>query len=849
MDLVQYRLERLDRRNEGLPGQFRRLLETTPLAFCAIGLISGIVIENYLCAGLGVWLSILGVGIVIGVAGCVWSPAMSRPAIIAIAASLAFASLGGIRFMDRARPPASDVSSIITSEGSIADIRGYVAGPVHVEDRSGWDFARFVRGDLKSGFDLELAQVRCVDGWHNVTGTVRVVVGEPVYDIHPGQPVQLYAFLTDINGQMNPGSFDAKAFYWRLGIAGAAFVDSRAAIDTWQASQPQSMAGKFQSWLRSTAANTLKWGRWQHDETDGLLEAFLLGTRSDITPETYEAFRRTGLLHYVSLSGMNIAIVIGAVWWFSRTIGITRRRRAILCILGILLFLILVPMQSPILRAGFVGIVFCAEALLRRRTEPINSLALAAIIILLASPLELFSVGWQLSFGCVLGILLFCRPLEFAFYDTVSRITRRNISLDDLHTGLAGWLIRNCVLLMATGTAAWLGGGGFMLYHFYNITPLATLWTAITSPLMSVITILGYIKMILSAILPTAGAVLAPVMAFLAWLFIWAVTLMSRVRLSEILIGHVPVWLIVLFYAAILYFPLVYWPRGPVKKVANLLLIMAFVISLGIIRWQRVFPSSAEITLLSVGHGQAVIARLPSGNYLFDCGSMTIKDCGRKTVLPFLRWEGIEHLDGVFISHTDIDHCNGIGQVIAACHPEDAFDSLPLKDELRSYGKDELLRKSAGPVFHPVSAGKLMERHRSGMRVLWPDSSADIVSAGDNDKSLVSLIEFGGRRVLISSDIQQHAQREMLALYPNLRADVVISPHHGSATSLYRDFYRRLDPNAIVTSCDDTQQQRALRSKALPASANTYFTSRDGAVTITIGADSTLSIETFVGTK
>jgi competence protein ComEC len=842
MDLVQYRLQLLDQRNEGLRGLLHRGLECTPLGFCAVGLMSGIAAERYAQPGVTVWLVMLGAVAAIGIPLCLLLKPERRPAMAALAAMLAFLSLGGIRFQNATEIDPSDISSLILEDGSIADLRGRVTGNTHIEDRSRWQFGQFVRSDPTSGFDMEVRQARCVDGWRDVTGTVRVVVGEPVYGLRVGDGVQVYAYVSRFRDAMNPGGFDAKSFYGAMGMSGAAFVESRAAIEPWLASEPQGAAARFQQWLRSAADRKLRWGRPEMDESDGLLQAFLLGTRSDIGPGTYEAFRRTGLLHYVSLSGMNIAIVMAAVWQFARVVGITRRKRAAICIVGIVLFVILVPAQSPILRAGIIGIVFCAAAILRRQTEPVNTLALAAILILLVSPGELFSVGWQLSFGCVLGILLFTRRLEFLFYNTISTLLRRNFSSENMGGGIAGGFLRGTVTLLATGLGAWLGGGGFMLYHFYNITPLATLWTAITSPLMTAITIVGYVKMILSGLLPTAGTLLAPVTSFLSWAFIWAVTLMAKVGISEIVIGHVPVWLIAAFYAAIIYVPLVHWPAPRLKGVIGLLLTATFVIGLAGTKWQRANPQDAELTVLSVGHGQTAVARLPGGSFAFDCGSLTIKDCGRRVVLPYLRWQGTGQLDGAFLSHSDIDHCNGIGEIL----PGDVFVSPFTKVELAGGGKDAILRRAVGDRCRQAAAGQTIVVGRAKITTLWPPEEVASGKADDNDKSLVSLIEFGGRRILLSSDIQQFAQREMLALYPDLKADVVIAPHHGSPRSLEKGFYERLEPEAIVFSCDGTQQKRVLKATAPLPHVRTFFTSSDGAVTIRIGADGQMSFETFV---
>jgi competence protein ComEC len=506
-----------------------------------------------------------------------------------------------------------------------------------------------------------------------------------------------------------------------------------------------------------------------------------------------------------------------------------------------------VPAQSPILRAGAIGLVFCTAVLIRREGNSINTLSLAAIIILLFSPLELFSIGWQLSFGCVLGILLFSSRLEFLFYDAVSGVRRQNLWSEDLRNGIGPRFLRASVTLMATGIAAWLGGAGLMLYHFCNITPLASLWTALTSPLMAAIMVLGYIKIMLSAILPTLGAILAPVTSMLAWAFIESVKLMARVSVSEIVIGHVAIWVAVFYYVAILYMPMANWPRRGAKRMVAIAMPAVLVMSIGMLKWQRMHPADAEFTCLSVGHGQAAVANLPEGSFLFDCGSMSLKDCGRRAVMPFLRWQGYRSPSWIFLSHGDTDHCNGIPEIMAGCRPEAVFVSGLFESDMSVYGKDAVLKNSIGAACRQVNAGDRLNYGGAVITTLWPTGGEETAGLADNDKSLVTLIDFAGRRILISSDIQQHAQKQILAMYPDLKADVVIAPHHGSVTSRYRGFIDALKPEAVIYSCDTVQMERVLKADIAITEAKAFFTSRDGAVTVRIGKDGSMSISSFAG--
>jgi competence protein ComEC len=321
---------------------------------------------------------------------------------------------------------------------------------------------------------------------------------------------------------------------------------------------------------------------------------------------------------------------------------------------------------------------------------------------------------------------------------------------------------------------------------------------------------------------------------------------MAQVGASEIVIGHVTIWIAVLYYVAILYLPAANWPRRGVKGMMAIAMPAILVVSLGLLKWQRMYPADAEFTCLSVGHGKAAVAKLPGSRFLFDCGSRSLKDCGRRAVLPFLRWQGSSGPDSVFISHGDTDHCNGIPEIMAGCQPGTVFVSGFFEAGAPGYGKDKFLKNSIRAASRQVNAGDTLNCGQAVITTLWPAGGDDTIRLADNDKSLVTLIEFAGRRILVSSDIQQYAQKQILAMYPDLRADVVMAPHHGSVVSHYNGFIEALEPEAVIYSCDEVQCQRVLKANAVPAEAKAYFTSRDGAVTVRIGKDGSMSISTFI---
>ncbi len=286
------------------------------------------------------------------------------------------------------------------------------------------------------------------------------------------------------------------------------------------------------------------------------------------------------------------------------------------------------------------------------------------------------------------------------------------------------------------------------------------------------------------------------------------------------------------------------------KKVICTVMFSALILFLGAMKWQRTHTNDLIITFLDVGHGQAILARLPGkANILFDAGSRSKSDIGRRVVNPFLDYNGINKIDAVFISHNDTDHINGIPEVIEHCKVGCVYTNNGFFGRMDQWGtekylNDYLIEKDL--KIKPLN-GVLNLNTSANIQILWPNEEASKnESLGDNDKSQVSLMEFAGRKVLLCSDIEKFAQRELFRLYPDMKADIVFVPHHGSVSTLDDDFLRKLDPDILIYSCDRTQYERQSRIIKKDDSTESFYTSKHGTIVVCINRNGLVSTKTFV---
>ena len=853
MDDIRRKLELIDRQLTG-PNFHERVISTCPLVFVAVGLIAGITIQEKSSLSVYIWLILLAVPAVATVFFFVmpqYFPANRY--VTAYLAMACFICLGAIRLTSYSQPEPNDIRNLFADEPKLASIRGSVVTEPYISKYPDWEFARFKPSDPTSSFYLKVTEVESVAGWSRVMGTVRVQVGEPVLDLQPGDEIQAYCRLDRFGPPTNPGQFDVAAYLARRNVFVGVYIESYDGIELLQSS-PAGAFARFRSRLRRAATSALVGDLPQEQTSRGLLQALLLGYRRDIDSDTYRAFRKTGLLHFISLSGMHLGILVGIIWWLCKTAGFMKPARAVVCAVAVAVFLLVVPPRAPTLRAAIICWVFCASIIFRRRSNPINTLSLAAIILLLIRPTQLFEAGWQLSFAAVLGLLLFCERIHFFLYEKVTGLRWRKggpktIVSYRMSPRPGPYLLR----LFSAGLAAWLGGAGILLYHFYTINPLAGIWTVLVFPLVGAILTLGFLKMLLFFMLPTLSWIVGIAATFLSDVLVWTVKLIAHLDISQILVGRVSLVPVVLYYCIIVFAGYAYFRRPLIKRAICAFVLCSIIIYLGALKWQRTHQDNLVLTCLDVGHGQAILAQLPGkANVLFDAGSLYGNDIGTRIVSPYLDYIGIRKIDALIISHNDTDHINGIPEVVENCNVRSVYANNAFFDMKDVWGTAKFLNDclaKEGLEIKRIEA-ELNSIAGASIKMLWPnEQNYNNEDLGDNDRSLVSLIEFAGVKILLCSDIEKFAQRELLRLRPDLKADVVVVPHHGSTTTLDAEFLKHLEGDVLIYSCGRRQYERMGRDtksmRSVPTGTKLLFTSEDGAITVFVDKNGVTKTNVF----
>ena len=845
IDPIAEQLKRLDEELKPVPPLIETILTITPAVIPAVGFIAGISLGQN-CPILWYW-SVAGAFLTLLLYFVCFriQSVHQRAYYVSLILFLMFTCLGMLRLDYFYTPYRNDARFLLRSQPYPATLRGTIISDVFKENRKSWVFGGYQFTSPRRSFYLALEAYQTKTGdWQKAKGMVRVQVAEPASHIQSLDRVQMYCILSGFEGPANPGQFDFQKYMRERGVSVGAAVETAEGITVLRRSDEWSFR-KAKLRLKSFAWNALL--DEMPDETDqrtAMATALLLGYQKTIDLPTNEAFIKTGLSHIISLSGMHMAIIAAMVWAMAKISGLEKRRRAILTFIVITLYAIVVPPQPPTLRAVFIFWFFCAAVWFRRQPHPVNTLAVTAIALLFYRPTDLFRPDWQLSYGTILGILLFYTPLK----NWLGRFTLEPLAVLPPENRWADYLYfitQIVVNVFAVGFAAWGGAAGILLWHFGAVTPGCPLWTAIISPIVPVILYLGFFKILLAGLFPTLSAFLGWVIVQCSDIFASAVRFFAHIDFTSIRLGSVPGWIPIIYYLLIFLWFCRNRLRPTWVKTGAILFTAAIVGGLFTHQYQR--NGSLCLTCLSIGHGQAIVLTAPDGKaYLIDGGSITNKDPGARAIIPYLNYRGINSLDAAFISHGDLDHFNALPEVAATGFLKTVYANTGFMDKAKQNSAPSLL------------TGTLSEQHQVAVksiddfspphspvviRTLWPTAAEPAEKFSENDRSEVFLIAYAGKTILLCGDIEIYAQKKILELYPKLKVDVLVLPHHGSTTNLSQEFVRRIANNIVIASCAQSRLSGVYKPSG---NQKAFYTGRDGAVEVKIKADGTIHTVGFV---
>jgi competence protein ComEC len=829
MDEIQQKIEEFQKQLLAPQSLLKQTLLTCPAVLPAAGLIIGLVLQYYFDLPLLIWPAVLILCTILYLAQQFSKRVFVN--LIFVVVFLCFACLGGIRLIAYNKPVSNDIRNIAFEDFTFAHIKARIVSEPVIVREGDWLFWKFSQSLPYTTFYARVTDIKTAEGWKKAAGIIKFYISEDANGLNPGDKFQTFCRLDKFSPPDNPGQFDTARYMNSNGVFLSASVKSANAVTVLGTEKPNSPFD-IKAKLRQLAIAALL-DNTESDNDMRLVEALVLGSRTKIDRQLYNDFIKTGLVHLVALSGLNVGILAGCFWWLSKKAGLLHRGRAIACIIATIVFLLVVPATSSTLRAGIMFTIFCLGQLSNRRSSGLNSLAAAAIFLLLIRPMDFLDAGFQLSFAAVLGIVLFYEPIR-NFLILPAEPLRKTPFYSSLRMPLD---------MLAIGFAAWLAIIPIIAWHFYQFQVLTAIWTVPATLPVSIILILGTFKILLNPLLPTLAGGLAIIIDFSAKVLSYLVTIFAKVPLSRIIIGKLPFYIVLIFYLM-----LFLWKFFQFKRPAKNLIYTAVIVFLPIFAVFINKPEKSDnlqLTALSVGHGQAIYVGTPdNGNFIIDAGSMSRNDIGSRIVNPFLDYTAIDKIDSVFISHDDIDHYNGLPEILNKHNCKNVYTTPQFIQNAATSATDAMLSEFIrSKNIHLGVAPEKISLNKVIITRLWPKETSTETLLSDNESSLVLLFEYAGRKILLCSDITADVQKQLMNMYSDLDVDVIITPHHGSGRTTYPAFLNYFKPEFLVTSCSEARFSSI--SPEITGHIQSYFTCKDGAVTVFISPAGQIKTKTF----
>jgi len=764
-----------------------RKFSFTPLLLTLIGYILGILVGKFFMGDEYFWFLIIFLSLFI--LASVFYFVLQRVSgnIGLIFFSLAFLSLGIARHPGARHIPANEISryiSFLTQERS--RLRGVV---VSIPNKSS-QRVDFVLACQRLTTDKREIEVR---------GKTQVFLYTSVpTEINYGDRVSLSGRLSLPPASANPGLFDYGRYLSYRNIHSLFSVYDSGDIGGFGQAEMgffPSLISKIRRKIDFVIKSTLP------QLESSILAGLMLGERCDLPKDIQEMFADAGVLHILAVSGLNVGLVLFIFYGFFRGIGIPKRVTYLLTILVVIIFAQVVGNPPSAARASIMAICGLVAFLLDRDKHLYNSLALAALIILIWNPFTLFDVGFQLSFMATLGIL-YLTP----YFQSHFRLSKPY----KLVTYILGSL--------AVSAGALVGVYPITAFYFNKISLIALLSNIVVVPQVGVITALGFASSIGGLFSLGLGQVVNTVNRLFIIVLFQSIRFFASLPFSVKYVVN-PSWIFILSY----YLFFSFLPKiESSRSVRRLILFFPLLIMFSAAA-KKILPSDKlSITFLDVGQGDAIHARLPDRrDILIDGGGVLGKfDMGDKVIIPYLLKNGVSGIDTIFLTHPHYNHIGGLIPILQK------FKVKKVYSNGQNYADDlvpeffQIIRDKKIPLKH-MAYGDRVEYNGVKLCILNPR----IMKENTDSNSLVMRLSYGDFRILLSGDIDYEIQEELSK--EEIESDILQIPNHGKGLKSSKFLYKVAPKYGIISG---KFQDRKLEEKY--SDIIFFSTSKNGAIVI-----------------
>lgn len=681
-----------------------------------------------------------------------------------------------------------------------------------------------------------------------------------------GTTLRLKGELRSFARAGNPGEFDMQSYYRMMKLA---FRLDNAHI---QASGGKAWYVRERMYrLKEYFAKTLE--KIFPTKEASIMKAMLLGEKDGLDGETKKLYRQSSIIHILSISGLHISMIGMGLYRILRKAGLGLWSAAWISIAVISGYGIMTGLSMSSVRAIIMFSLHLMADMMGRTYDMATALALAAALLLAGEPDYAGNSGFLFSFGAVASLGALAPVLHNGELDSNPRTAAEgSMSLPRPGTGgesckkdsflqgkkgfrdgrgketgeragarvwnAAAWKIKQAVI---SGFAVTLGTLPIHLWFYFQFPVYSILLNLAVIPLMAVVMGFGLVCMIGGGFASGMARWAALVPRAVLWFYEKCCLLGEKIPYGTLVNGRPEGWQV--FVYLFLMVLLVFYGHGEGKRLPLFWKCQWIFASLCILLLKM--DGGFQVTMLDVGQGDCIYIRSGEGkHYLIDAGSSTKKDMMEYQVIPYLKFMGVEHLEAIFVTHFDSDHCGGVFDLLEEYPMQGlTIGSLILPDIGResadnSYEEMEKLAGEKRVKVQYMSRGQRIKDKEMSFTCMHPDTGYE--TGEKNEYSLVLLLTYQEFKGLFTGDVE--GSGEVMAweyMRGSGKADeltVLEVAHHGSGNSTGMEMLDILSPRIALISCGKNNRyghpHEDLLKRLDTVGSRIYTTPEYGAVTV-----------------
>lgn len=523
----------------------------------------------------------------------------------------------------------------------------------------------------------------------------------------------------------------------------------------------------IQKYIKDTINGTLT------DEEGNLLLAILLGDKDKLSEDIQESFKTSNLSHMLAVSGAHVSYIILGLTYVLQNSIIGKKNEKIVCIIFLLFFMAITNFTPSVTRACIMAVLTLFSGIIYRKSDVYTNISVAALITLIFNPYNLLDLGFQLSYGGTIGIIIFIKRIQEKKSNSKVINYIKQMALVSIYA--------NIIIIP------------IMMYHFNTVSFTFIISNIMASPILGIIVITGFLFIIASITVKPLTRLIAIFIKPILSILIKISQICSKLPFSNILVVTPYMFNVISYYAIILY--CIKSKKNNKCKIIICLLIVLILINFII----YIFPQKLRIFFIDVGQGDSTLIITPDKKtVLIDGGGSDSFDVGEKVLLPYLLDRRILKIDYVLISHFDTDHCGGILTIMEKVKVKNIIISEQAEHSENYERFKKLMIHKKIRLIEVKKGDKIKIGRYSEFKILFPTSR--LLSENPlNNNSIVAQFNYNNFKMLFTGDIEKLAEQQILKTEKaEIRADILKVAHHGSKTSSIPEFIKAVRPKIAL---------------------------------------------------